>query len=163
MTTSTARRIRWLDREQQRIWRAYLTATTLLNERLDRDLREVHDLSLPEYEVLVRLSESPQRRLRMAELAASLNHSRSRLTHTVARMESEGLVRRTSCPTDRRGVIAELTDAGYDRLVEAAPTHVAGVRSHLVDVADPHDFAAVGRVFTAVAKGLDEDAPAAAG
>ena len=160
---TTPRHTRWLDSEQQRIWRAYLTATTLLNERLDRDLREKHDLSLPEYEVMVRLSESPQRRLRMAELAASLNHSRSRLTHTVSRMESEGLIRRTSCPTDRRGVIAELTDAGYDRLVEAAPTHVAGVRAHLVDVAEPHDFAAVGRVFTAVAEGLDEAPPAAVG
>ena len=161
--TTKARRTRWLDSDQQRIWRAYLTATTLLSERLDRDLREVHGLSLPEYEVMVRLSEAPQRRLRMAELAASLSHSRSRVTHTVARMESEGLVRRTSCPTDRRGVIAELTQAGYDRLVEAAPTHVAGVRAHLVDVADPHDFAAMGRVFTAVAEALEDETRAVAG
>ena len=158
-----ARRTGWLDSDQQRIWRTYLTATTLLSERLDRDLREVHGLSLPEYEVMVRLSEAPERRLRMAELAASLSHSRSRVTHTVARMESEGLVRRTSCPTDRRGVIAELTDAGYDRLVEAAPTHVAGVRTHLVDVADPRDFAAMGRVFTAVAEALEGETQAAAG
>ena len=161
--TTKARRTRWLDSDQQRIWRAYLTATTMLSERLDRDLREVHGLSLPEYEVMVRLSEAPQRRLRMAELAASLSHSRSRVTHTVARMESEGLVRRTSCPTDRRGVIAELTQAGYDRLVEAAPTHVAGVRAHLVDVADPHDFAAMGRVFTAVAEALEDETRAVAG
>ena len=161
--TTKARRTRWLDSDQQRIWRAYLTATTLLSERLDRDLREVHGLSLPEYEVMVRLSEAPQRRLRMAELAASLSHSRSRVTHTVARMESEGLVRRTSCPTDRRGVVAELTQAGYDRLVEAAPTHVAGVRAHLVDVADPRDFAAMGRVFTAVAEALEDETRAVAG
>jgi DNA-binding MarR family transcriptional regulator len=150
----TATSNRWLDQRQQGVWRAYLTGTTLLNERLDRDLRELHDLSLPEYEVLVRLSESPDRRLRMAELATSLHHSRSRITHTVARMEGEGLVRRASCPTDRRGVIAELTDAGYARLVDSAPTHVAGVREHFVDVADPDDFAAVGRVFRAVIAAL---------
>jgi DNA-binding MarR family transcriptional regulator len=72
-------------------------------------------------------------------------------------MEREGLVRRASCPTDRRGVIAELTDAGFARLVESAPTHVAGVREHLVDVADPDDFAAVGRVFGAVTSALATD------
>ena len=148
---------RWLEPRQQRIWRTYLTGTTLLSERLDRDLREAHDLSLPEYEVLVRLSESPDRRLRMAELATSLHHSRSRITHTVARLEREGLVRRASCATDRRGVLAELTDGGYARLVESAPTHVGGVRDHLVDVADAEDFAAVGRVFSAVAETLGGD------
>ena len=149
---------RWLEPGQQQIWRMYLSGTTLLNERLDRDLRAAHDLSLPEYEVLVRLSESPDRRLRMAELATSLYHSRSRITHTVTRMEREGLVRRSSCPTDRRGVIAEMTDAGYARLVESAPTHVAGVREHLVDVAEPDDFAAVGRVFAAVAATFADEA-----
>ena len=68
-------------------WRSYLLGTTLLMERLDRDLRENHDLSLPEYEILVRLSESPDRQLRMAELADSVKNSRSRITHTIARME----------------------------------------------------------------------------
>ena len=157
------RRTRWLDAEQQAAWRAYLDATTLLWERLDRELRVTHELSLPEYEVLVRLSEAPRRQRRMADLAASLSHSRSRVTHTVARLEGEGLVRRTSCPTDRRGVVAELTDAGYRRLVEAAPTHVAGVRAHLVDVADRRDFAAMGRVFAAVAEALQEEDEVAAG
>jgi DNA-binding MarR family transcriptional regulator len=156
-------RTRWLDAEQQRIWRSYLAATTLLQERLDRELRDAHGLSLPEYEVLVRLSEAPQRRLRMAELAASLHHSRSRLTHTVARMESQQLVRRGSCPTDRRGVLAELTDAGFERLVEAAPTHVAGVRAHLVELAEPGDLTAVGRVFGAVVDELGDDPEISAG
>ena len=157
------RRARWLDSDQQAAWRAYLNGTTLLWERLDRELREAHDLSLPEYEVLVRLSEAPQRRLRMAELAASLSHSRSRVTHTVARLEAAGLVRRTSFPTDRRGVVAELTDAGHRRLVEAAPTHVAGVRTHLVDVADPRHYAAIGRVFAAVSAAVEDEGQDAAG
>jgi DNA-binding MarR family transcriptional regulator len=84
----------WLDPDQQRSWRAYLVGTTLLMDRLDRDLRENHDLSMPEYEILVRLSEAPDRRMRMAELAGSVSHSRSRITHTVARLEKAGLVTR---------------------------------------------------------------------
>jgi DNA-binding MarR family transcriptional regulator len=153
-TTSSAPNTRWLSAEQQRSWRAYLVGTTLLTERLDRDLRERHDLSLPEYEVLVRLSETSDGRLRMAELADSLSHSRSRVTHTVARMEVEGLIIRTSCPSDRRGVLAEMTDKGYEVLREAAHTHVTGVREYLVDAADTADFAAVGRVFDSVADNL---------
>ncbi len=151
---STRTRTRWLSAEQQRAWRAYLVGTTLLTERLDRDLRERHDLSLPEYEILVRLSEAPDRQLRMAVLADSLSHSRSRVTHTVARMEVEGLILRTTCPSDRRGVIAEMTDKGFLVLKAAAHTHVAGVREYLVDIADTGDFAAVGRVFDSVADNL---------
>jgi DNA-binding MarR family transcriptional regulator len=151
---ATRTRTRWLSAEQQRAWRAYLVGTTLLTERLDRDLREQHDLSLPEYEILVRLSEAPDRQLRMAVLADSLSHSRSRVTHTVARMEVEGLILRTTCPSDRRGVIAEMTDKGFLVLKEAAHTHVAGVREYLVDIADTGDFSAVGRVFDSVADGL---------
>jgi DNA-binding MarR family transcriptional regulator len=153
-TTSSAPKTHWLSSEQQRSWRAYLVGTTLLTEQLDRDLRERHDLSLPEYEVLVRLSETSDGRLRMAELADSLSHSRSRVTHTVARMEVEGLIIRTSCPSDRRGVLAEMTDKGYEVLREAAHTHVTGVREYLVDTADTADFAAVGRVFDSVADKL---------
>lgn len=150
----TRTQTRWLSAEQQRAWRAYLVGTTLLTERLDRDLRERHDLSLPEYEILVRLSEASDRQLRMAVLADSLSHSRSRVTHTVSRMEVEGLILRTTCPSDRRGVIAEMTDKGFQVLKEAAHTHVAGVREYLVDIADVGDFAAVGRVFDSVADNL---------
>jgi DNA-binding MarR family transcriptional regulator len=124
--------------------------------QLDHDLSVKHGLSLPEYEILVRLSEAPNNRMRMSELADSLNHSRSRLTHTVARMETEGLVSRSSASDDRRGVFAELTESGWERLKEAAPTHVAGVRSYLLDPVSPEDFAAVGRAFTAVAEALGE-------
>ena len=153
--------VAWLDQEQQRSWRAYLVGTTLLMDRLDRDLRERHNLSLPEYEILVRLSEAPDRRLRMAVLAASLSHSRSRVTHTVARLEKAGLVRRSSCLSDGRGVEAEITNPGYDALRAAAPTHVAGVRAFLVDLAGDEDLTAVGRVFDAVADKLIDANPAA--
>ncbi len=159
--TATTSSTRWLDTEQQRSWRAYLVGTTLLMDRLDRDLREQHDLSLPEYEILVRLSEAPHRRMRMAELAGAMSHSRSRVTHTVARLERDGLVERSACVSDGRGVEATLTDAGFSRLETAAHTHVAGVRRFLVDLASEEDFAAVGRVFNAVADSLVETNPTA--
>ncbi|HEY6740645.1 MAG TPA: MarR family transcriptional regulator [Actinopolymorphaceae bacterium] len=141
--------IRWLDAEQQRAWRAYLRGTARLMDRLERDLRAV-GLSMAEYEVLVQLSEAPGRILRMAELADQAHQSRSRLTHTIARMESAGLVERRTCTEDRRGVWARLTDEGYARLVEIAPIHVEGVRESFVDVVAPEDFAALGRAFSAV-------------
>jgi|SRR4051794_37351631 len=153
--------VAWLDQGQQRAWRAYLVGTTLLMDRLDRDLRERHGLSLPEYEILVRLSESPGRRLRMALLADSVSHSRSRVTHTITRMSAAGLVTRETCLSDGRGVEAVLTDRGYEVLGEAAPAHVSAVRRWLVDLADPADFVAVGRVFDAVSDNLVDVNPAA--
>lgn len=150
---------RWLDEGQQHSWRALLVGTTLLFERLDQDLRRAFDLSLAEYEILVRLSEAPGRALRMAQLADALRHSRSRVTHTVARMERSGLVRRTPCEGDGRGVLATMTDQGNALLVEAAPTHVQGVRDGLVDLVDPADLEAMGRVMDAVADRLVTDRP----
>lgn len=152
--TSTETTTVWLTVPQQQAWRAYINGSTLLFERLDRDLREQFDVSLPEYEVLVRLSEASDHRLRMAVLASSVSHSRSRVTHTVARMEGKGLVERRACPTDGRGVIASLTSRGWDCLVAAAPVHVEGVREHLVELASPEDLAAVGRVFAEVGEHL---------
>ena len=149
----------WLDADQQRAWRAYIVGTTLLMERLDRDLRENHDLSLPEYEILVRLSEAPDRMLRMAELADSVKNSRSRITHTIARMEKDELVERRQCAADGRGVFAILTDKGHALLVDAAPVHVTSVREGLVNLVDAQDLEAVGRAFAAVAKGLGTGKP----
>jgi DNA-binding MarR family transcriptional regulator len=151
----------WLDADEQRSWRAYLVGTTLLMDRLDRDLRDQHQLSLPEYEILVRLSEAEGRRMRMAVLADSLSHSRSRVTHTIARLEKAGLVTRSSCVSDGRGVEASITAPGFRALQEAAPTHVAGVRQFLLDLAGEADFETVGRVFNAVTDKLIEANPAA--
>ena len=148
---------RWLDSDQQAHWREFLSGTTRLFERLDRQLRERSGISLAEYEILVRLSEAPGQHLRMAELASSLAHSRSRITHTVARLEAAGAVIRRACPSDGRGVLALLTDGGMRMLVDAAPGHVDAVRGYLVDVASPADFEAVGRVFGATADLLADD------
>ena len=142
-------RPRWLNSEQQRIWRAYLLGSATLQERLDADLRHF-GLDLPEYEILVVLSESPDQRRRMSELASAVHHSRSRLTHTITRMENAKLVSRTTCPSDRRGVWANLTDEGMELLRTAAPGHVAAVRRNFVDAVSPDDFRALGRAFEAV-------------
>jgi DNA-binding MarR family transcriptional regulator len=149
---------RWLDDGQQRSWRALVMGTTLLFDRLDEDLRRAFDLSLVEYEILVRLSERDGH-MRMAALADALAHSRSRVTHTVTRMEKAGLVQRSRSDDDGRGIIASLTDKGLDLLVRAAPTHVEGVRQHLVDLVGADDLAAVGRVMNAVADNLVEAHP----
>jgi DNA-binding MarR family transcriptional regulator len=140
---------RWLSDAEQRIWRTYLLGAAELLERLDVALRP-YGLSLNEYSILVCLSESPDRRLRMSELADAVHQSRSRLTHTITRMEQAGRVRRTTCGADRRGVWAELTERGEQLLSEAAPAHVESVRRHFVDAGGADDFAALGRVFDAL-------------
>src|SRR6476469_2437294 len=132
---SEARGTRWLDADQQESWRAFVVGVTLLLDRLDADLQRTFDLSLTEYEILVRLSERPERSMRMAQLADALAHSRSRVTHTVSRMQNAGLVVRSTSPEDGRGIVCRLTERGHDLLVEAAPVHVQGVRDYLVDLA----------------------------
>lgn len=140
---------RWLTAEQQRIWRSYLNGVARINDRLEAELRPF-DLDLGEYEILVHLSESAEQQLRMSDLAARVNQSRSRLTHTIARMEKKGLVLRKACPEDRRGVIAVLTGRGLTLLKTAAPYHVESVREAFVDQVEPEDFEALGRAMRAV-------------
>ncbi|MDQ6641397.1 MAG: MarR family transcriptional regulator [Actinomycetota bacterium] len=153
---------RWLDESQQQHWRAYIMGTQLLLDRLDRDLRVEHGISLTEYEILVRLSEVPEHRMRMALLADALCHSRSRVTHTVARMEHARLLFRSAAADDGRGVDAVMTDEGLARLVAASHTHVDGVRRNLVDLADPNDYEAMGRLMNLVSDRLLAGKPAAA-
>jgi DNA-binding MarR family transcriptional regulator len=151
---SEGRGTRWLDAAQQSTWRSFVVGVTLLLDRLDADLQHDFDLSLTEYEIMVRLSERPQRQMRMAQLADALAHSRSRVTHTVTRMQRAGLVDRTTSPEDGRGIVCRLTDQGYAVLVAAAQVHVTGVRDYLVDLVDPADFEALGRVMDAISDRL---------
>ena len=144
----------WLTEDEQRSWRAYLLGTARLFEKLDADLRQF-GIDLAEYEILVALEEVDGRRMRMSELADAVHQSRSRLTHTVSRMEKSGHVVRTTCPQDRRGVWAELTPAGRELLESAAPLHVARVQSDFVRAIGPRDFEALGRAFQAVLR-VDE-------
>ena len=147
---------RWLDAGQQRDWRSFLEGSVRLWDVIDRDLKAKHGLTGAEYEILVRLSEAPGRRLRMAELAVSASQSRSRLSHTCGRLEAKKLVHRETCPGDKRGVFAVLTDEGFTTLDSAARDHVNTVREFFIDVMGPGDLEAVGRAFRAVADRIAE-------
>lgn len=146
----------WLSADQQVSWRDYMVGTTALTDQLDRELRAAHGLSIHEYEILVRLSEAPDRSIRMAELAESLSHSRSRITHTISRLQRGGLVHRGQCSEDGRGVSAVLTDTGHAALAEAAHTHVRGVHRLMIQNASDDELAVIGRVFARVLATLDQ-------
>lgn len=148
---------RWLDPDENRAWRAFLSASRALMATLDRELQ--HDAGMPHayYEILVRLSEAPDRQLRMSELAEATGGSRSRLSHAVARLEESGWVRRQDCPTDRRGQVAVLTDPGFDALAAAAPGHVEGVRRHLFDQLSREQVDQLRRISEALVAHLDPD------
>lgn len=139
----------WLNDDQQRIWRDWLLASARINDYLENDLTQ-HNLHLGEYEVLVCLSEAPDHQIRMADLAKLVHSSRSRLSHTISRMESRGLVERTTAAEDGRGIFATLTDEGMGLLETAASDHVRAVRRILVDAVQPADFSALGRAMRAV-------------
>lgn len=151
--TGPAAGVRWLDDEEQSAWRAFIEGTTRLTEHLNRVLAD-HGLSLTEYEIFVRLSEAPGGWLRMSELADAVVNSRSRLTHTVSRLECRGLLARCPDPLDGRGVRCSLTEAGYELLHVVAPAHVTSVREALLDPLCREQFLAVGESMRAVADRL---------
>lgn len=142
---------RWLTPAELDAWRGFLRAHARVTRLLDAELTAECDLPLGTYEVLVHLHEAPGRRLRMTELADRVLLSRSGLTRLVDRMEREGLITRESCPSDLRGTNAVLTDAGYERLRAAAPTHLRGVREHLVDLLTPEEIRVLGDALGRVA------------
>ncbi len=136
-TAPTAPEPRWLDDDERATWLAFVFGTRLFWDEVERDLQRDAQLPFGYYEILVMLSDAPGRTLRMSDLAAATQSSRSRLSHAVARLEREGWVRREGCPTDRRGANAVLTDAGFAALAAAAPSHVESVRRHLFDQLSP--------------------------
>ncbi|WP_020386731.1 MarR family winged helix-turn-helix transcriptional regulator [Kribbella catacumbae] len=146
----------WLDDAQQRQWRSYVEGSALLLEVRDRRLRSQHNVSLADFEILMRLSEAPGGRLRMADLAELSYYSRSRLSHTVARLEVRQLVQRSEDDEDKRGVVASLTETGRAVLVKAAKDNVQTVREHFVDVVSPAELETIGRAFRKVAAKLHE-------
>lgn len=146
---------RWLTKEQQVHWRAWLTASKGLTDQLSRELQEQHGLTITDYEILVRLSESENNSIRMSDLATKTLLSRSRLSHQVDRMESAGLIERQICSDDRRGQLAVLTKVGIKALAVAAPDHVLGVRKHLVDLLSDEEYKALGSAAKKIADHLD--------
>jgi DNA-binding MarR family transcriptional regulator len=149
---------RWLSPAEQLVWRSFIEATQLLTDRLDQELQRQSAMPHTYYEVLVRLSETPDRRLRMSTLADRSMSSRSRLSHAVTRLEEAGWVRRETCRTDRRGQFAVLTDAGFAALEAAAPGHVESVRSHLFDPLTAQQVKQLGEICSAIMAGLRETA-----
>ncbi|MFC8917129.1 MarR family winged helix-turn-helix transcriptional regulator [Streptomyces sp. NPDC047821] len=145
---------RWLSDDEQRVWRAYLHATTLLEDHLDRQLQR--DAGMPHiyYGLLVQLSQAPRRRMRMTELAKDAKITRSRLSHAVARLEKNGWVRREDCPSDKRGQNAYLTDEGYEVLRRSAPGHVTAVRQAIFDRLSPEQVDQLGEIMRVMAEGL---------
>lgn len=145
---------RWLTPSEQASWRAYIGATTLLMAALDRDLQHTAGIPLSYYEVMVHLSEAPDRTARMSELADSAFSSRSRLSHAVGKLEKRGWVVRLPFAGDRRGQVARLTDEGYAALEAAAPAHVESVRRLLVDPLSGSQFETLGELSAMVLAGL---------
>ncbi|GAA2470620.1 MarR family winged helix-turn-helix transcriptional regulator [Streptomyces mauvecolor] len=144
----------WLSDEEQRTWRAYLHATRLLEDHLDRQLQR--DAGMPHiyYGLLVQLSQAPRHRMRMTELAKNSKITRSRLSHAVARLENNGWVKREDCPSDKRGQLAILTDAGHEVLERTAPGHVAAVRQAMFDRLTPEQADQLGEIMRVMAQGL---------
>ena len=129
----------------------------LLFDALDRQLQRDAGIPHTYYEILVRLSEAPDRRLRMSVLADAARSSRSRLSHAVARLEERGWVRRFECATDKRGQVAELTDAGFAALAAAAPGHVAAVRANMIDLLSPEQVSQLEQIAGAMVAGIEKN------
>src|SRR5687768_12408146 len=148
---------RWLDDQQQRTWRAWLTASELVPRVLDAQLQRDAGISHAAYVVLAMLSESPTRSRRMSDLARRSNQSQSRLSHTVARLEERGWVRREPSPEDGRGNLAVLTEAGWDVVRSAAPGHVDAVRDAVFGPLTPEQTNGLGEALEAIVDRLDPD------
>lgn len=144
----------WLTADEQRTWRTYLRMSTLLPAQLNRQLQHDSGLSLPEYEVLVHLSEAPEQRLRPYQLCEALNWEQSRLSHQLTRMERRGLVAREGCAADGRGAFVALRAAGAAALQSAAPGHVATVRQLIFGQLDEAQRAAFEGACAAILGGL---------
>ena len=141
-----------LTETQQNAWRTFIESSWALHTRLEDELRASTGLSMNDYHVLVVLSEAPDHRLRMGELAGRLVFSPSRITYQITSMVKRGLVRKQACPEDGRGQEAVLTDAGMSALEAAAPLHLVTVRESFIDRLDPAELAVIARVFDKVRK-----------
>lgn len=147
----------WLSDDEQRTWRAFLATTALLASALDRQLQRDASMTHASYIVLAMLSEAPGRALRMTELAVRSNSSQSRMSHTVARLEERGWVRREKSAEDKRGSVAVLTDAGWEVVVATAPGHVGAVRDSLFDQLSAEQVGQLREICAAVLTKLDPD------
>ena len=147
---------KWLNPREMKAWRSYIIASRRLLEALDADL-DGHDLSMADYEVLAQLSDAPDRRMRMSELAEIAMLSKSRLSHRMKVMEKAGWVRREVCTEDKRGSFAVMTEKGWRAIVKAAPDHVASVRNRFVDNLNVKDQEELAKIFDRLSTKLRDD------
>ncbi|GIJ80180.1 DNA-binding transcriptional regulator, MarR family [Micromonospora phaseoli] len=141
----------WLSADEEQAWRAFRRLLVALPARIGRDLAHDSGLSPADYEVLSTLSEKPDRRWALKDLAAKMEWSRSRLSHHAARMQARGLIDKEPDPQDARGCILHLTDVGYRVLAEAAPHHVVSVRSRFLDQVSSDELAMLRKLSTRIA------------
>ena len=147
--------VRWLTPEQLRSWIRFEAVIELMPAALDSQLQHDAQLTHFEYVVLSRLSEAPERVLRMTELAVTTNATPPRLSHVVTRLESRGFVERIPCPGDRRATNAHLTEAGWQKVVATAPGHVQTVRDHVVDLLSDEQLDQLGVIMETLLQKLD--------
>lgn len=140
----------WLSLDEQRIWRQWLTLSSRFPQALGQQLQADSGLSLPDFEVLVVVSEAEGGSLRVAALSDKLGWERSRLSHQLTRMIARDLIDRRACPDDGRGALVSLTEHGRRTVEGAAPGHVEAVRRLLFDVLDEDELAALDRITTKV-------------
>lgn len=149
---------RWLSQQEQRAWRGYLTMHAQLTAQLGRHLQADSDLSHADFAVLVQLTEVPEGRVRVFELAGALQWEKSRLSHHLGRMQKRGLVGREECPSDARGAFVVLTPQGRAAIEAAAPRHVEIVRRLVFDVLTPEQVEVLADISEQVLARLAEDA-----
>lgn len=149
--------VRWLDDEEMSAWVRLAAVLELLPGVLDSQLRRDAQLTHFEYFVLAMLSEAPERTLRMMALAARTNATLPRLSHVVQRLEDRGLVARFACPDDARATNARLTPAGWDKVRDTAPGHVANVRAHVLDALTSEQVDHLSAIGDAILSRLDPD------
>ncbi|MEU0435764.1 MarR family transcriptional regulator [Streptomyces sp. NPDC006290] len=154
---------RWLSAAEQRAWRSYLSATSLLEDAIDRRLQAEAGMPHLYYSILAKLSEAPDRRLRMTDLAEAQKITRSRLTYAVTRLEKDGTVRREGCPTDKRGHMAVLTDEGMALLERVAPGHVETVRTAIFDHLTPEQVEQLDEICGTITRAIQDGNSGAAG
>jgi DNA-binding MarR family transcriptional regulator len=150
--------VRWLTAQEERVWRRWLTLNARLSATLQRELHDDSGLSMPDFEVLVHITESPEGRMRVTDLARLLQWERSRVSHHVTRMERRRLVQRVECAEDGRGAFIVITPQGRAAIEQAAPGHVETVRRLVFDVLSPEEVDALATIIEKALAELDHQA-----
>ena len=149
--------VRWLTAQEERVWRRWLTLNARLSGTLQRELQNDAGLSMSDYEVLVHLTDSPEGRVRVTDLARLLQWERSRVSHHVTRMERRRLVQRVECADDGRGAFIVITPQGRAAIEQAAPGHVNTVRRLVFDALSPEEVNAFATIIEKALTQLDNE------